>query len=72
MEMWGYFYLESHLKRFDGVENVCECRRGCWRYLGDIGVVNVVIAAVEQIQKFDRNAKCVVNFTTDLRVEQRR
>ena len=54
--MWGYFYLYSHLKRFDGVENVCECRRGCWRYLGDIGVVNVVIAAVKQIQKFDRNA----------------
>jgi len=71
-ELWGYFYLYSHLKRFDGVENVCECRRACWRYLGDIGVVNVVIAAVEQIQKHDRNAECVVNFTADLRIDERR
>ena len=70
--MWGHFYFYSHLKRFDGVENVCERRRGGWRYLGDIGVVNVVIAAVKQIQKLDRNAPSVVNFTTDLRVEQRR
>ena len=70
MEMWGYFYLHSRLKRFDGMENVGECRRGGWRYLRDIGVVNVVIAAVQQIQQFDRNAECVINFTTDLRIEQ--
>ena len=68
----SYFYLDSRLKRFDGVENVCECRRGGWRYLRDIGVVNVVIAAVKEIQEFERNAKCVVNFTTDLCIEQRR
>ena len=44
---------EPHLKRFDGVENVCECRIGRWRYSGGIGVVNVVVPAVQQIQSFD-------------------
>lgn len=71
-EIWGYFYLYSHLKGFDGMENICECRRGCRRYSGNIRVVNIVIAVVKQIQKFERDAQCVVNFTTDFRVDQRR
>ena len=37
---------DSQFKRFDRVENVAECRRGRWRYLGCIRVVNVVVAAV--------------------------
>jgi hypothetical protein len=45
----GSSQSDTHLKRFDGVENVCECRRGSWRYLGLIGVVNVVIATVKQV-----------------------
>jgi hypothetical protein len=45
----GLLQFESHLKRFDGVENVCKCRRGCWRYSGFISVVDIVIATVKQI-----------------------
>ena len=63
---------ESHLKRFDGVENVCECRIGCWRYSGGIGVVDVVILAVQQIQGFDDKAPFFGNSITDLRIEQNR
>ncbi len=48
----GSSQRESYLKRFDGMKNVCECRRGRWSYSGGIGVVNVVIAAVEHIQEF--------------------
>ena len=64
---------ESRQKRLDGVENVCECRRGCWSYLRGIGVVDVVIAAVKQIQKFGRNAPFRFNnLITDLPIEQGR
>ena len=51
---------ESHLERFGGVENVCEFRRGGWRYSGDIGVGNVVIAAIQQIQEIGRNAPLLI------------
>lgn len=54
------------------MENVCERRRGCGRYSGGIGVVNVVIVAVKQIKEFGRNAPFVVNVITDLRIEQYR
>ena len=43
---------KSELKWFDGVENACERRRGCRGYSGFVSVVDVVIAAVQQIQKF--------------------
>ena len=39
---------------------------------GTIGVVNVVIAAIEQIQEFGRNAPFLVNLIADLSIEQRR
>ena len=66
------FYSHSYLKRFDGVENVGEFRRGCWRYAGFIGVVNVVIFAVKQIQTLGVNAPFFVNSIADLRIEQYR
>ena len=61
---------ETDLKGLDGMENVCERRRGCWCYTRGIGVVNVVIAAIKQIQKVGRNAEALVNLITDLPVEQ--
>jgi hypothetical protein len=43
----GSSYPESYLERFDGMENVRECRIACGRDSGRIGVVNVVIFAVQ-------------------------
>ena len=54
------------------MENVCECGRGSWRDSGGIGVVDVVIAAVQQIQKLGRNAPFLTDLITDLPVVQRR
>ena len=68
----GPSYPESHLKRFDGVENVRECRIARWRYPGGIGVVDVVILAVQQIQGFDDKAPFSGNSITHLRIEQNR
>src|SRR5208283_2535973 len=43
---------ESHLKRFGGMVNVCEFWRGGWRDSGNIGVGDIVSAAVQQVQEF--------------------
>jgi hypothetical protein len=61
---------ESHLERFRGVENVCEFRRGSWRYSRDIGVGNVVSAAIRQIQKIGRDAPVPVELITEPHIEQ--
>lgn len=62
---------ESHLKRLDGMENICECRRGCRRDPRLIDVVNVMIATIQQIQEFRRNAPSLANSITDLSIDQR-
>ncbi len=54
------------------MHNVSECRRGCWRYSGDIGVIDIVIVAVKQIQKLGRNAPLFVDVITDLSIDQYR
>ena len=68
----GSYQREAHLERFGGVENVCEFRRGRWRYSGDIGVGNVVIAAIRQIQKIGRNASLPIKFISEPHIEQQR
>ena len=45
---------------------------GCRRNLRYVGVVNVVIAAVEQIQDFAMNAPVLVEFVTGTQIDQRR
>jgi hypothetical protein len=52
------------------VEDVCECRRGCWRYLGIIGVVDVVVAAVQQVQKKWPKSPVLMDSITNLPIEQ--
>ncbi len=63
---------DPHLKRFDGVENIRERRCGRWSDAGDIGVVNIMIPAVEQIQELGRNLPCLVDLITGFGVEQQR
>lgn len=62
---------DPQLEGFDGMKDVGECSRVCWRYSGDISVVNVVVGAVEQIKKLGQNAPAFVDVITDLCVEQR-
>src|SRR5580704_135608 len=60
---------ESYLKRFRGVENVRECRRGGWGYSGDIVIGNVVIATIRQIQKISRNAPMLIQLISEPHIE---
>ena len=60
------------MERFDGVENVSEGGLGCRRYSRGIGVVNVVIVAVKQIEKLRFNTPPVVKVIADFRIEQYR
>ena len=53
------------MKRFDGMENVAEDRRGRGRDPRFIRVVDVVIRAVKQIGKFGCNAPSFTNLITD-------
>ena len=53
-----------HLKRFDGMEDISERRRCARSYSRRVSVVNIVIAAVKQIQKFDGDAPCFVDLSS--------
>src|SRR5215469_16266087 len=61
---------ESHLEGFDGMEYVCEFRCACWRDSKGVGVVDVVIVTIEQVEKLGREAPLLVNVISNLCIEQ--
>ena len=66
----GSHQRESDLERLGGVESVCEHGRGRWRHSRDIGVGDVVIAPVRQIQKVSRNAPLLIEPISEPEIEQ--
>jgi hypothetical protein len=68
----GPYQAESRLEGFDGVEYVGEGWSSSRGHLRTVGVVNIVVTAIQQIQEFSRNAPSMVEPVGNLSVEQRR
>lgn len=65
----GSFQPESHLKRLDRVEDIGECRDGSWSYPGLIGVIDVMVTAVEQVQELGGETPIFVDAIPNLPID---
>jgi len=59
----------ADLNRLNGMEDVLKCRRGRGRHARFVGVVNVVVAAVEEVQELDGDTQRAGDLVPGSRVE---
>src|ERR1700744_5683533 len=68
----GSFQRKSHLERLDRMKHVRECRLRGRRYSRSVGVVDIVVFAIQQIQKLRRYPPSFPDLIPHLGVQQHR